>query len=75
MADPDPTPRRRLSYEEIPASDGRSFAKLYAIYADLFPLKDERAPPDAFYEIAALNERGDVQTRYGPWREIVSAIR
>jgi len=66
---------QRLSYDEITPEDSKDFAKLYAIYADLFPLPDEREPPDAFYEISALNVRTDIQMRMGPWRELVSAIR
>jgi hypothetical protein len=65
----------RLSYEEIQASDGKAFATLYAIFADLFPFPDEREPPEAFYQILALNEHVGVQTSVGPWREIVAAIR
>lgn len=65
----------RLCYEEISPTDKDEFAKLYSIYADLFPLPDELEPPEAFVEIAALNERADIQTLYGPWREIVAGIR
>lgn len=64
-----------MSFTELASHDGKAFAKLYAIYADMFPLADEREPPDAFYEILALNERTDIQTRLGPWREIVATAR
>lgn len=67
--------QRRLCYEEIDPSEREIFEQLYAIYADLFPLPDEREPPEAFLEIAALNHRSDVQSLYGPWREIVAGIR
>jgi hypothetical protein len=66
---------QRLSYEEIQPEHSKDFAKLYAIYADLFPLPDEREPPDAFFEISMLNQRADVQMQMGPWREIVAGIR
>ncbi len=66
---------QRLSYEEILPEHGVAFDKLYAIYADLFPLPDEREPPEAFFDIHALNQNTDIQTRLGPWREIVAAIR
>jgi hypothetical protein len=61
--------------EEIGAGDSKSFEQLYAIYAEMFPLPDEREPPEAFYEIYALNKNADIQKRLGPWREVVAAIR
>ncbi len=64
-----------LITEEISAGDSESFAELYALYADLFPLPDEREPPEAFLEILALNENADAQARFGPWRELIAAIR
>jgi hypothetical protein len=69
------TEKPPLCYEEIAPADSDVFEKLYAIYADLFPLEDEREPPEAFVEIAALNADADIQARYGPWREIVTGIR
>ena len=60
-------------YEEI--RDRETFDAFYAIYLQLFPLPDEREPPEAFSEITTLNNRADVQERFGPWREIVSTIR
>jgi hypothetical protein len=66
---------QRLSYEEILPEHGAAFDKLYAIYADLFPLPDEREPPEAFFEISALNQNTEIQMKMGPWREIVAAIR
>jgi hypothetical protein len=71
---PDPV-RPKLSYEEVRFDDSRSFAALYYIYAELFPLADEREPPEAFFEIAALNTNVGVQGAFGPWREIVASIR
>jgi hypothetical protein len=65
----------RLSYEEILPEHGAAFDKLYAIYAELFPLPDEREPPEAFFDIHELNQNTAIQTKMGPWREIVSAIR
>lgn len=67
--------RRRLSYEELDPADARSFATLYNIYAEMFPLPDEREPPGAFFDLAALNVNTDIQMALGPWREIVAAIR
>lgn len=67
--------RAKLSYEEVLPEDSRSFSTLYNIYAELFPLADEREPPEAFFEIAALNSNSAMQRAFGPWREIVSAIR
>lgn len=67
--------RRRLAYTEVDPGDSRSFAVLYNIYAQMFPLPDEREPPDAFFEIAALNVNGPVQAAFGPWREVVASIR
>ena len=69
------TPRSRPFYEEITSTADASFARFYAIYADLFPLPDEREPPEAFERIRALNEDADMQKRLGPWREIVAGIR
>jgi len=60
-------------YEEI--RDRDAFDAFYAIYAELFPLPDEREPPEAFVDIMALNNRPDVQERFGPWREVICAIR
>lgn len=67
--------RGGLSYEEVHPSDSRSFATLYNIYAELFPLADEREPPEAFFEIAALNTNSAIQRAHGPWREIIASIR
>ena len=69
------TANQNACYEEISPAKGEEFASFYKIYADAFPLADEREPPEAFLEIAALNGRTDVQARYGPWREIVAGIR
>src|SRR5262249_39996796 len=66
--------QQRLFYEEVHPSKPEIFDPLYAIYADLFPLPDEREPPEAFLELAALNHRSDVQSLYGPWRESVVGI-
>ena len=73
-----PPPRSvtsNFSFEEICPGETESFASFYRIYADAFPLSDEREPPEAFVEIAALNSRADVQARFGPWREIVAGMR
>ena len=64
-----------LCYEEVDPSRPGTFDQLYAIYEELFPLPDEREPPEAFAELARLNQRGDVQSLYGPWREMVVGIR
>jgi hypothetical protein len=64
-----------LHYEEISPADTEAFAKFYAIYSELFPLANEREPPEAFHEIAGLNTRADMQARFGPWREFVTGIR
>jgi hypothetical protein len=64
-----------LHYEDISPASTEAFEKFYAIYAELFPLADEREPPEAFHEIAHLNNRADMQARFGPWREFVTAIR
>jgi hypothetical protein len=74
MAPPHRTPGLHPIYQEIGSNDRVAFAKLYAIYADLFPLPDEREPPEAFEEIFALNENAEIQKRFGPWREIVAGI-
>jgi len=65
----------RLSNEEILPEHGAAFDKLYAIYAEMFPLPDEREPPEAFFEIHDLNQNADIQRKLGPGREIVAAIR
>jgi hypothetical protein len=67
--------RPKLHYEEVRPDDSRSFATLYNIYAELFPLADEREPPEAFFELAALNINAGIQAALGPWREIVASIR
>jgi len=67
--------RPKLSYEEVRPEDSRSFATLYNIYAGLFPFADEREPPEAFFELAALNINAGIQAALGPWREIVASIR
>lgn len=75
MSSPRGTEKPPLCYEEIAPADTGAFEKLYAIYASLFPLPDEREPPEAFLEIEALNGRADIQARHGPWREYVTGIR
>jgi hypothetical protein len=75
MNSTDQSSGRRLCYEDISPTGTTEFGKLYSIYSAMFPLPDEREPPEAFVEIAALNERADVQALYGPWREIITGIR
>jgi hypothetical protein len=64
-----------MSFEEIFPSDTEAFCELYEIYRALFPFPDECEPPEAFAEIAALNENPDAHARFGQWREVVAAIR
>jgi hypothetical protein len=75
VSEPSDSVRPKLSYEEVRVEDAHSFAALYEIYAELFPLPDEREPPEAFLEIAALNTNAEMQRAFGPWREIVASIR
>lgn len=64
-----------LCVAPLAAGDRAAFDALYALYERLFPLSDEREPPEAFLQILALNDDADVQRRFGPWREIVAAVR
>ena len=67
--------RAPLRLEELLAHDKGSFDRLYELYAVLFPLPDEREPPEAFLAILALNENLTVQRNFGPYREVVAAAR
>lgn len=64
-----------LLFEEIEDSDSSAFRSFYALYEAAFPLADEREPPEAFDAILSLNANAAVQAAYGPYREVVAAIR
>jgi hypothetical protein len=64
-----------VTFEEVESSTAASFRHLYEIYEAAFPLEDEREPVGAFDAILALNIDRRIQMAYGPYREIVAAIR
>ena len=70
------TPSRSLvSFEEIDSSRSSAFGPFHALYEAAFPLEDEREEIEAFDAIIALNRDLSIQAAYGPYREVVSAIR
>jgi hypothetical protein len=63
-----------LCVDEITEADDPRFAELYALYERMFPLPAEREPPEAFFEVLALNRHAEVQRVLGPWHEAVLAV-
>jgi hypothetical protein len=61
--------------EELLPSDRDSFNALYRLYETVFPMPDEREPPEAFGQILAMNQNLEIQQKYGPYREIVALVR
>ncbi len=56
-------------------SHSMAFDSFYDLYAAMFPLVDEREPKEEFFRILAFNENLKIQQDYGPYREIVAAVR
>lgn len=69
------TRSKNLVFEEIVSDRSPEFYQLYEIYKQAFPIEDEREPPEAFGEILAMNSDRHLQQLYGPYREVVAAVR
>jgi len=68
-------PAQGARIEPLSFSDHETFKSFYALYAAMFPLVDEREPPEEFFRILSFNEDLKIQESYGPYREIVAAVR
>jgi hypothetical protein len=64
-----------LIFDEIIADDTPEFSHFYQIYAQAFPLKDERESPEALGQILGFNNNTELQLLYGPYKEIIASIR
>ena len=64
-----------LHVDEIVDADDPRFGELYALYERLFPLPEEREPPEAFFELLALNRNAKAQRELGPWHEAILAVQ
>jgi hypothetical protein len=64
-----------MRIQPLSISDSKAFESLYGLYAAMFPLADEREPPEEFFRILSFNEDQAIQEAYGPYREIVAAVR
>lgn len=62
-------------FEEIASSRSAEFRDFFDIYCAAFPIEDEREGEEAFDRILALNRDRVVQDRFGPYREVVAAVR
>ena len=67
--------RGRIEIEELRSPNSDAFKALYQLYETVFPMPDEREPPEAFGEILAMNQNLDIQQKYGPYRETVALVR
>ena len=65
----------QLVFEEILPDDTETFEEFYTVFAELFPFDDEREPRAAFWQVVGFNRDPDIQSRFGPWREVVAAVR
>jgi hypothetical protein len=70
-----PMPNKTISFEQITTCNTPEFDQLYKIYANVFPLEDEREPPEAFEQILKFNQDKELQRLYGNYHEVVAAIR
>lgn len=68
-------PAQGMRIQPLSISDSKAFESLYGLYAAMFPLADEREPPEEFFRILSFNENQAIQEAYGPYREIVAAVR
>jgi hypothetical protein len=68
-------PTQGIRILPLSISDSKAFESLYELYAAMFPLADEREPPEEFFRILSFNENQAIQEAYGPYREIVAAVR
>ncbi|HEY0484470.1 MAG TPA: hypothetical protein VGD37_43415 [Kofleriaceae bacterium] len=64
-----------LHVDEIVDADDPRFEELYGLYERLFPLPAEREPPEAFFEVLALNRNPQVQHALGPWHEAILVVQ
>ena len=62
-------------FEEISCCNTPAFDEFYELFVEMFPDEGERETPEGFVQIAQLNQPSDIQTRLGPWREILSVVR
>ncbi len=67
--------RARIRIEELTSPSAPAFKALYALYKSIFPMADEREPPEAFSEILEINRALSTQEHFGPYREIVAIVR
>jgi len=68
-------PAQGARIQSLSLSDAKTFESFYDLYAAMFPLADEREPPEEFFRILSFNETRSIQEAYGPYREIVAAVR
>jgi hypothetical protein len=68
-------PAHGTRIEPLSLSDRPAFEEFYKLYAAMFPLEDEREPPEEFSRILSFNEDLAIQEAFGPYREIVAAVR
>jgi hypothetical protein len=68
-------PAQGIQIQPLSISDSKAFERFYDLYAAMFPLVDEREPPEEFFRILSFNEDLTIQEPYGPYREIVAAVR
>ena len=66
---------QNVSFEKITAYNTAEFDQFYKIYANAFPLDDEREPPEGLIDVLELNLNENIQNLYGPYHEIIAAIR
>jgi hypothetical protein len=69
------SPQYTFVFEEIASSQSATFGPFFEIYQAAFPIEDEREGVDAFEQILALNHDRLIQDRFGPYREVVAAVR
>ncbi len=62
-------------FEEVESSGSLLFEEFFAIYEAAFPIEDEREGVEAFDAILGLNRDRRVQDAFGPYREVVAAVR
>jgi hypothetical protein len=66
---------RQLWFQQFSSTSGNDFREWYSFYEREFPLDDEREPVDGFQRLLDINVDEQLQARFGPYSEIITAIR
>jgi hypothetical protein len=64
-----------LEFIELTRDDDAALQEFYNIYATSFPLPDEQEPIEGFIDVLRMNADRDVQRNFGPYQEVLLAIR